>query len=188
VAWATAHHAPEQVERLVVLNCPHPASIRRELLVNPRQLARSSYMLVFQLPWLAEHLLTRKDCSGIARALRGGSHVREAWTREELDHAREVFMRPGVAAAALGYYRTAARRPGIARRLSARHPITAPTLILWGVHDQFLGEEFIRPGRLLPYFALGNEPEVRRIEEAGHFVQNEAPERVNEELLGWLGA
>lgn len=188
VAWATAHHAPEHVERLVVLNCPHPASIRHELLTNPRQLARSSYMFVFQLPWLPERLLTRKDCRGVARALRGGSHVREAWTREELDHAREVFMRPGVASAALGYYRAAARHPGVARRLAARHPITAPTLILWGVHDQFLGEETIRPERLRPYFAPGNDPVICRIEEAGHFVQNEAPERVNDELLAWLTA
>jgi pimeloyl-ACP methyl ester carboxylesterase len=188
VAWGTAHHAPERVERLVVLNCPHPASMRRELLTNPRQLTRSSYMFFFQLPWLPERALTRDGARQIARALRGGSHVREAWPREELDRAREAFLRPGVASAALGYYRAAARRPDIARRLAARHPITAPTLILWGVHDRFLGEETIRPARLRPYFAPGNEPEIRRIEQAGHFVQNEAPERVNEELVDWLTA
>lgn len=187
VAWVAAHHAPDLVERLVVLNCPHPASLRRELLTNPRQIARSSYMFFFQLPWLPERMLARDDCRAIARALRGGSHVREAWTREELDLARAEFLRPGVASAALGYYRAAARHPGIARRLAASRPITAPTLILWGVHDRFLGEETIRPERLRPYFAPGNVPEIRRIEEAGHFVQNEAPERVNEELLAWLG-
>ena len=188
VAWGTAHHSPDRVERLVVLNCPHPASIRRELLTNPRQIVRSSYMFFFQLPWLPERSLTRDGGRAIARALRGGSYVREAWPREELDRAREAFLRPGVASAALAYYRTAARRPGIARRLAARHPITAPTLILWGAHDRFLGEETIRPERLRPYFAPGNEPEIRRIEEAGHFVQNEAPERVNEELISWLTA
>jgi pimeloyl-ACP methyl ester carboxylesterase len=186
IAWATAHAAPERVERLVVLNCPHPASMRRELLTNPRQLARSSYMFLFQLPWLPERLLTRDGGRAIARALRGGSHVREAWPREELDRAREAFLRPGVASAALGYYRAAARRPGRARRLAARGPITAPTLILWGARDRFLGEETIRPERLRPYFAAGNEPRIVRIEEAGHFAQNEAPGRVNAELLGWL--
>jgi epoxide hydrolase 4 len=183
VAWATAHAAPERVARLVVLNCPHPASIRRELLMNPRQLGRSSYMLFFQLPWLPDRMLTRNAAGAIARALRGGSHVREAWPREELDRAREAFLRPGVACAALGYYRTAARRPGVARRLVKRHPITAPTLILWGVEDRFLGEETIRPERLRPYFAPANEPEIVRIEGAGHFVQNEAPDRVSTELV-----
>jgi epoxide hydrolase 4 len=188
VAWATAHSSPERVERLVVLNCPHPAAMRRELLTNPRQLMRSSYMFFFQLPWLPERTLTRNGASQIARALRGGSHVREAWPREELDRARDAFLRPGVASATLGYYRTAARRPGIARRLAARHPISAPTLILWGVEDRFLGEETIRQERLRLFFAPGNEPEIVRIEGAGHFVQNEAPERVNQELVGWLRA
>jgi epoxide hydrolase 4 len=185
VAWASAHHVPERVERLVVLNCPHPASIGRELLTNPRQLRKASYMLLFQLPWLPERRLTRNGAAAVARALRGGSHVREAWPREELDRAREAFLRPGVATAALGYYRTAARRPRMTRRLAAR-PITTPTLILWGVQDRFLGEETISPEHLRRYFAPGNEPEIVRIAEAGHFVQNEAPERVNAELLRWL--
>ena len=182
------HAAPERVERLVVLNCPHPASMGRELRRNPRQLARSSYLFFFQLPWLPEWLLTRDRGRAVARALRGGSHVRDAWPREELDRAREAFLRPGVASAALGYYRAAARRPGMARRLAARAPIAAPTLILWGVHDRFLRQETIRPERLRPYYAAGNEPRVVRIEKAGHFVQNEAPDRVNAELLGWLKA
>jgi epoxide hydrolase 4 len=186
VAWATAHGAPEQVERLVVLNCPHPAALRGELLTNPRQLWRSRYMLCFQLPWLPEWTLTRDGARQIARALAGGSHVRGCWPREELDRAREDFLQPGAASAALGYYRAAARHPGPARRLAARHPITAPTLILWGARDRFLGEETIRPERLRPYFAPGNEPEIRRIDDAGHFVQNEAPQRVNEELIAWL--
>jgi pimeloyl-ACP methyl ester carboxylesterase len=188
IAWAMAHAAPERVERLVVLNCPHPATMSRELRTNPRQLARSSYMFLFQLPWLPERLLTRDGGRAVARALRGGSHVRDAWPREELDRAREAFLRPGVASAALGYYRAAARHPGSARRLAARGPITAPTLILWGVHDRFLGEETIRQERLRPYFAGGNVPTIVRIEEAGHFVQTEAPGRVNAELLGWLAA
>lgn len=186
VAWAAAHAAPERVERLVILNCPHPAALRRELLTNPRQLLRSAYMLFFQLPWLPERWLTRDEARNVARMLRGGSHVRGAWPREELDRAREAFLRPGVPSAALGYYRTA-RRPGAARRLAKRGPITAPTLILWGVRDRALGEETIRPERLRPYFAPGNDPEIVRIEGAGHFVQNEAPERVNDALVAWLG-
>ena len=58
--------------------------------------------------------------------------------------------------------------------------------MLWGVHDRSLGEELIEPDRLAPFFAPDNAPEIIRIAEAGHFVQNEAPERVNEELLRWL--
>src|SRR6266566_923850 len=53
VAWLTAMNYPEVVERLAILNAPHP---RRLLdgLRRPRQLAKSWYMLFFQLPWLPE--------------------------------------------------------------------------------------------------------------------------------------
>ena len=65
--------------------------------------------------------------------------------------------------------------------------MTAPTLVLWGVEDRFLGRELADPERLRRAFADGNVPTVILIEDAGHFVQNEAPERVNAELLRWLG-
>jgi len=187
VAWMTAHLEPQVVERLVILNCPHPAALGAELLRNPRQLRRSAYVFAFQLPWLPERLLTRDGARPIARALRGGSHVRSVWPPEETEHYQRAFLEPGAASAALGYYRAAFRRPLAARRAARARPIEEPTLILWGVRDRFLGEELIRPGALAPWFAAGNEPTVRRIEEAGHFLQNEAPKRVNEELLRWLG-
>ena len=44
------------------------------------------------------------------------------------------------------------------------------------------------PSRMAPYLAPGNVPTIRFLEEAGHFVQNEAPERVNQAMLEWLGA
>jgi epoxide hydrolase 4 len=186
VAFTAAHVEPDAVERLVVLNAPHPGTMLGELVRNPRQLRRSLYMLFFQLPLLPERALTRNDATLVARTLRGGSHVREAWPREELDLYRAAFLEPGAARAALAYYRTAARRPLIARRVVRSHRIDCPTLVLWGVHDRALGAELIAPNRLAPYFAPGNVPEVVRIDEAGHFLQNEAPQRVNEELLRWL--
>jgi pimeloyl-ACP methyl ester carboxylesterase len=72
-------------------------------------------------------------------------------------------------------------------RSTKRRPIAVPTLILWGVEDRFLDLELISPAKLLPWWTPGNPPEVHRIEGAGHFVQNEKPERVNDELVRWLG-
>src|SRR5574340_319434 len=90
VAWAVAGRRPEVVERLVVLNCPPASVLARELRRNPRQLRRSAYMLLFQLPWLPEWLLTRHRAAAVARALRGGSHVRSAWPPEELERYRQA--------------------------------------------------------------------------------------------------
>ena len=186
VAWMTAHYAPEVLDRLVVLNCPHPASLPGELFRNPRQLARSSYILFFQLPWLPERVLTARRAYAITLALRAGSHVRSAWPREELDRYRDLFLAPRAAGAALGYYRAGFRGVGTARRAAREHPVEAPTLVLWGACDPFLGPELIARERS-PWFAPRNRPDIVSIADAGHFVQNEAPERVNEELLGWLG-
>lgn len=188
VAWGTAVYRPDVVERLVILNCPHPGVMEEQLRHNPRQIRRSLYIFFFQLPWIPEWLLTRNGAAGVARMLRGGSAVREAWPREETDHYRRAFLQPGAAGAALGYYRAAFRSWGAARRDGRARPIAAPTLVVWGALDRFLGRETVDPARMGPYFVAGNAPAIRFLEEAGHFVQNEAPERVNAALLGWLGA
>ena len=187
IAWMTAHYHPSVVGRLVVLNCPHPATMPGELVRNPRQLARSAYVLLFQVPRLAEWLLTRRRALAVARSLRGASRVRSAWPDDETERYRQAFLQPGAASAALGYYRAAARQPLAARRAARARPISAPTLVIWGVGDPSLRQELVAPEKLEPWFAPGNLPLVRRIEGAGHFVQNEAPERVNAELLAWLG-
>jgi len=187
VAWATAVYEPEVVERLVVLNCPHPGVMAEELRRNPRQLARSWYMFLFQLPWLPEWILTRDGASAVGRALRGGSQVRQAWPREETAHYQEAMLRPGAARGALGYYRAIFRSPLSLQREGRAHPIAVPVLVLWGARDRFLGRETVDLGRMTPYLAPGNVPEVVFLEEAGHFLQSEAPERVNEELLRWMG-
>ena len=60
-------------------------------------------------------------------------------------------------------------------------------MIIWGVQDQFLSLGMISPQSLRRALAFGNEPTVVLVEEAGHFVQNEAPEQVTAAMLNWLG-
>jgi pimeloyl-ACP methyl ester carboxylesterase len=188
VAWATAVHEPQVVERLAILNCPHPGVLAEEMLRNPRQLLRSWYIFFFQIPWLPERLLARAGARYVARALRGGAYVRGAFPTEELAVYRQAFARPGAARAALGYYRAAIRGSLDLRREGRRRPIAVPTLVIWGARDRFLGRETADLARMAPYFAPGNVPSVRFLEEAGHFVQNEDPAGVSSELLAWLAA
>lgn len=188
VAWATALRAPEAVERLVAVNCP-PASALYEAMRRSRsQLRKSWYILFFQLPWLPERRMAKDGAAVVARALVGGSHRKGVWPREELEAYRAAFARPGRAKAAIDWYRAAFRR-SFRRRRSGGAPqrVIAPTLVLWGVRDRFLGRELVSPDVLRRVLAEGNVPEVVLIEDAGHFVQNEAPERVNAELVRWLG-
>jgi len=185
IAWGTAFLEPQVVERLTVMNCPHPAVMARALLTNPRQLLRSWYMFAFQIPLLPQLLLSRDRAAAVARALRGGSTIRSVWTDEALEPYREAFAQPGAAKAAIGYYRAALLHPSIVRDAKAR-PIRAPTKIIWGADDRFLGRELIARSAMHPYFAEGNLPQIELIEGAGHFVQNEASERVNDALVRWV--
>jgi pimeloyl-ACP methyl ester carboxylesterase len=188
VAWATAMRAPEAVDRLVAVNCPPASALSEAMRRSPSQLAKSWYILFFQLPWLPERRMAKDGAAVVARALVGGSHRRGVWPPEELAAYRAAFARPGRAKAAIDWYRAAFRpalRPRRSRGPSPR--VAAPTLVLWGVEDRFLGRELVSPDVLRSVLAEGNVPEVVLIEDAGHFVQNEAPDRVNDELLRWLG-
>lgn len=185
VAWATAMRHPELVERLVVLNCPHPAVFKRELR-NPHQLLRSSYMLLFQLPALPEAWLRANDFRTLRRTLRFGAHNPEAFSNEDLERYAEAFARPGALGATLAYYRAMGRRlAGMIRQSGAggrrRQPVTAPTLIIWGRRDPVLGVALADPGTTL----VPNR-RIEYIDDAAHFVQADAPGRVNELLLDFV--
>jgi epoxide hydrolase 4 len=188
VAWATAARAPDVVERLVAMNCPPASALSHAMRHSREQRRKSRYIFLFQVPWLPERRMAADGAAVVARALVGGSHRKGAWPPEELEAYRAAFARPGRAKAAIDWYRAAFRRSLRRRRPQGIRPrVSAPTLILWGVEDRFLGRELVSPDALRGVLADGNVPEVVFIEDAGHFVQNEAPDRVNEELLRWLG-
>jgi epoxide hydrolase 4 len=191
VAWEVATRAPERVERLVAINCPPPAALAEALRGSRAQRRKSWYIFFFQLPWLPERRMAKDGAAVVARALVGGSHRRGVWPDEEIDAYRAAFARPGRAKAAIDWYR-AAFRPSLGRRRrrakdEPRARVTAPTLVLWGVEDRFLERDLVSNAALRRVLAEGNVPDVVFVDDAGHFLQNEAPDRVNEELVRWLG-
>lgn len=181
VAWTVAQLYPGRVNALVAMNCPPPRVLASSLVRSPRQLRKSWYMLFFQLPWLPERFVA-KSMPGV---LRGGSHVREAWNRDNLAPYADAFATPADVHGPINWYR-GALRSGFRRTTRHRSPIWAPVLVVWGVHDPFLGQELVSPPALRSTLAYPNAAEVAWIESAGHFVQNEDPEAVNRELIRWL--
>ena len=195
VAWTFAQRHQAMLERLVVANCPPPSVLAAALLRSPRQLRKSWYMFFFQIPLLPEYVLARDHASFVARSLAGGSFVRGTFSDAELQRYRDAFAQPGAATAAINWYRAAMRqsfRSPLTRRSgtsgASRERIDKPILILWGIEDRFLGRELVEPDRLAPLLATGNAAEIVDIEGAGHFVQNEAPQEFNRELIDWLSA
>jgi pimeloyl-ACP methyl ester carboxylesterase len=177
VAYTVAMRHPDVVRRLAILNVPHPTRML-EGFKTLKQLRKSWYMFFFQIPRLPEHLIARDDFSFAKHSLRSDS--KDAFTDEDLERYVEAWSQPGALTGMINYYRAALRRsPG--KTLALMKPIEAPTLVIWGMLDRHLGSELAEPA---PEWV----PNVRveRIAEATHWVQHDAPERVNELLLGFF--
>lgn len=179
VAWQVAMRHPEAVHRLAVLNCPHPAVFLRKIWTLG-QLRRSWYIFFFQLPWLPEWWIRRRNFAGLERLWTGDPTRPGAFTDEDVAAYKQALGQPGALTATINYYRAVFRRSPVAANREAR-PIDVPTLLIWGERDRHLGvplldgtEEWVRNLR------------IERLPDASHWVQNDAPERVNELLVGFL--
>lgn len=180
LAWHVAATLPHIVEKLAVLNCPHPAQLQRALQKSRKQLRQSWYVFFFQLPWLPERMLTRDRGRGICKMYRAMAIDPSNFSDEELAPFVDNVLRPGAASAMLGWYRAAFSSAIEQRRRGWRYPvIEAPTMLVWAKDDKALDYDALVPGTERLAIDLRIEPIAR----CGHFVQAEQPARVNELLL-----
>jgi pimeloyl-ACP methyl ester carboxylesterase len=176
VAWMTAMNHPDSVERLAILNLPHPRRLLQALR-DPRQLARSWYMFFFQLPWLPERAARAGNWAGFRHLLERDNHD-GAFTAADLERYIEAWSAPGAITTMINYYRAAFRQtPWTAQR--RMRPVSAPTLVIFGEQDRFLRHQLAEPDpRDVP-----NLEAVVRLPGVSHFVQNDAPDAVNRLLV-----
>jgi len=114
VAWFLAMTRPELVQRLAILNVPHPAAYARELRRSRSQQLRSAYHLLFQLPVIPELLMR---VAGVV--------MRRTWR--------------GPLTPMFHYYRALRRTRGRLRTLI--RPIEVPVLLIWGERQSIFIEE-----------------------------------------------
>ena len=93
VAWAFAMRYPDWLEKLIIINSPHPAVFARELLHNPKQQKASQYMLMFRSPD-AEFLLSQNNYAGLLAAV---SQFGSKWKMTAADRNKyiEAWSQPG---------------------------------------------------------------------------------------------
>lgn len=183
ISYHLAAFHPESVERLVVVNAPHMSVILR---ASVSQLFRSWYVFLFQIPFLAERLLTQDGGAPIARLLRKSAIDKTRFTRERLAPFTRNFAERETARAALAYYRQIFRGLVLDRSLRQRllrYPkIRAPFRLIWGERDQALGIELTHG--LARWF--DSPVDVRYLKDAGHFAPIEAPEQVGKLIVEHL--
>src|SRR5215470_12651173 len=103
LAWSVALIAPELIQRLVILNLPHPACFARELR-RPVQLAKSWYIFFSQLTWLPEFLLGRRQARATSELIRRTSRKPERFPDDVLEVYRRNAARPGGLRAMINRY------------------------------------------------------------------------------------
>ena len=168
VAWATALLAPDRLNKLAILNVPHPTVFLRTVRSNPRQMLRSWYMAFFQLPGIPESRFSANNFEMGIRSLVASSRP-GTFSTADLDEYRKAWSNPGTVTAMINWYRAffRTRLP-----LPANSKVHVPTRILWGRRDMFL-----LPDMAQHSLAFCDSAELTYFPQATHWLQHEEPKR-----------
>ena len=194
VAWATAMAHPDLIEKLIIVNAPHPAIFQREIQNNPAQQKASAYMLLFRSPE-AEKTLSANDHETLVRIVLGEGLKQGHFNEADKKAYLEAWSQPGALTGGLNYYRASqagpAAAPGASPAVSGQPSgnnfgqaiakIHVPTLVIWGEKDTAL-----LTGNLDGLEAHVTALTIKRIPDGTHWVVHEQGELVNRYIREFL--
>jgi pimeloyl-ACP methyl ester carboxylesterase len=185
IAWILASRYPRSVERLIIINAPHPAVFARELRENPAQQQASQYMAMFRNPQ-AEQFLSANDYAGLVDSVLGEGLRQGYFTEEDRHSYVAAWSQPGALTGGLNYYRAAALGPSLRETTQEEHKlpdgrIDVPTLVIWGEKDRYL-----LTGNLDGLDQFVPNLAVKRIPDASHWVVHEKPTLVNSYIRDFI--
>ncbi|HEV7288006.1 alpha/beta hydrolase [Sphingomonas sp.] len=188
IAWMAALQHPDRVDKLIIVNAPHPFVFQKSLYDDMEQRAASQYIRAFRNPALDEQVAAM----GLGRFFDTSfaKHVDPALVASERAAYLDEWGQPGAITAMLNWYRASAivvpamdetpERPAF---LDAPFPpLRMPVLVIWGMRDTAL-----LPVQLEGLDALIPDLSIVQVD-AGHFVPWEKPQPVTDAIREWLGA
>ena len=171
IAWSFAIAHPELLEKLVIINAPHPAIFARELAQNPAQQRASAYMLKFR-SLAAEGMLSANHYAYLLGLF--GNLL----TNADAAEYGKAWSQPGALTGGLNYYRAARLGPPESGGASSAPPsatkVSVPTLVIWGERDPYLLTD-----NLNGLDAYVPQLIIKRLPDATHWVVHERPSEVN---------
>ncbi|MEO7634324.1 MAG: alpha/beta fold hydrolase [Sphingomicrobium sp.] len=188
IAWAAALRGDPRLERLAIINAPHPVLFQKSLIENPDQRAAAQYINAFRAPGFEAAVAAMGFATFFEKTFR--NHVDPALIPEtEKQQYIAEWSRPGALTAMLNWYRASrliVPPPGVAVPLPdwllrAFPKVPVPTLVVWGMRDPAL-----LPLQLEGLDALVDDVTIARIPNAGHFAPWERPAEVAAALKPFL--
>ncbi|UCG54346.1 MAG: alpha/beta hydrolase [Dehalococcoidia bacterium] len=182
VAWVLASRYPRSLDKLIIINAPHPKVFDRELRGNPDQQKASRYMLMFRSSE-AERRLSANNYALLADIVLSKGLKEGYFTGEDRSAYLDAWAQPGAITGSLNYYRATRVGPpsdqydqGSGNFGTDISVLTAtiPTLVIWGEKDRFL-----LTGNLVGLDKFVPDLTVKRIPGGSHWVVNENPALVN---------
>lgn len=203
IAWATAIKYPELVDKLFILNCPHPKEFSLALQRNFIQMFKSYYMLLFKLKKLPEWFVGRNLKRFFTKTLQNGTIPKNIISDEDIDKYVAAFSNKENLTAAINYYRAAGKisysepeantveeeitdvysSEPVNKKVENIIPsIFCPVTILWGEQDKYIGKELT----FNTFKHCSIRPDIEYIKDATHWIHHEKPSLVNNKILRFL--
>ncbi|MCK6585138.1 MAG: alpha/beta hydrolase [Anaerolineales bacterium] len=182
-AWDIALHHPDRLEKLAILNAPHPDVMARFMLENPEQRKKLWYVFFFQIPLLPEWILRKDNYRDLVRTI-VGSGRKSTFSRQDIEEYKKAWSQPGALTAMLNWYRAIVRASFKSVLRFKREParrVKSPVLILWGKNDAALSHELVQPS-----LELCDHGSAVLYEKATHWVHLDEADDVNNRLIGFL--
>ncbi|MBX9880680.1 MAG: alpha/beta hydrolase [Sphingomonas sp.] len=189
IAWMAALQNPQAVERLIILNAPHPLVFQRSMFDGLDQRRASQYIRAFRDPAIETMIAGIGVEAFFDKTFVG--HADADKLAAERPFYVDQWSQPGALTAMFNWYRASAIQvpamdenpPRPAFVDAPFPPVIPPTLVIWG-----MGDTALLPCQLEGLDALVPRLTVVRVPEAGHFVPWEAPDAVNRAIRDWLAA
>lgn len=175
VAWAMAIDYPGLIQKLIILNMPHPTVMHEHLRHNPKQRRRSWYAGFFQVPFLPE-LFCRAFNFKILEKTLVKTALPHTFPPEIVALYKAAWRQPGALTAMINWYRAYKYNP-----LTAKEPVSIPTLLLWGKKDTFLGAEMAQPSREQCRYGR-----LEFLNDATHWLHHEKPDLINKFIFEFI--
>jgi pimeloyl-ACP methyl ester carboxylesterase len=170
VAWNLAIRHPECVDRLVILDTPHP-DVARLSISKEKQI--DWYWTAFQLPYIPEYL-SRVFHWAIPSKMLQDTSMAGTFADQKIVYYRSAWDRDGSYGKMVNWYRA---NPMDRRSLVAERRVKVPTLILLAPHDAFIAAGLTRAS--LRFLDNGRLVELA---EGTHWVIQEYPSLVGNEI------